>query len=181
MRGGDGFTNDAMRYGSKVDKDIELGESEDKITKHLLIFLPKYKSMQHEGRAVIKVGKEEVKLFGKYDGYEPGVPRRDAQRSKIGDYKTGMIKWTQKRADECDQLTYYDLMEWISTGKQSDLFIHWMPTVRGHDGKIRATGEVVNFQTSRKLVELIRMQARIGKAAREISARYEIIIGEVFK
>lgn len=178
MRGGDGFTNDAMRYGSKVDKDIELGESEDKITKHLLIFLPKYQSMQHEGKAVIKVGKEEVPLFGKYDGYDPMIGDR---RSRIGDYKTGMIKWTQKRADECDQLTFYDLMEWISTGKQSDLFIHWMPTVKGHDGKIRATGEVVNFQTSRKLVELMRMQARIGKAAREISARYEVIIGEVFK
>lgn len=178
MRGGDGFTNDAMRYGSQVDKDIEMGESEDKITKHLLIFLPKYSAMQYEGRAVVKIGKDEVELFGKYDGHDPSV---GGKKAKIGDYKTGMIKWTQKRADECDQLTYYDLMEWISTGKQSDLFIHWMPTVRGHDGKIRATGEVVNFQTSRKLVELMRMQARIGKAAREISARYEVIIGEVFK
>jgi hypothetical protein len=176
MRGGESADNDAMRYGRKVDKDIENGESDDEMTKHLLIYLPSYQFRQYEARATIKVDGDEVILLGKYDGFDPefAIP-------KIGDYKTGMVKWTQKRADESDQLTFYDLLLWIREKRQAELFIHWMPTERGEDGEIRTTGEVRNFKTSRKLVDLLKMQARAAKAAREISVRYEEVINNVFR
>ena len=176
MMGGESGDSEAMRYGRKVDKDIENGESDDEMTKHLLIYLPKYEVRQYEARATIRVNGEDVVLLGKYDGFDPKYPR-----PKIGDYKTGMVKWDQRRADQSDQLTFYDMLLWIKEKRQADLFIHWMPTERGKNGVIRATGEVKNWKTSRKLVDILKMQARATKAVREISEHYGEIINKVFK
>jgi len=51
----------------------------------------------------------------------------------IGEYKTGMKAWDQKRVDEHGQLTMYALMNYIANGirpEEVEFYLEWIPTMR---------------------------------------------------
>lgn len=54
-------------------------------------------------------------------------------KRKIGEYKTGVKKWDQKRVDEHGQITLYCLMNYIAHKMKPEdlkLFLEWIPTIK---------------------------------------------------
>jgi hypothetical protein len=54
-------------------------------------------------------------------------------KRKIGEYKTGVKKWDQKRVDDHGQITMYCLMNYIMHKMKPEdlkLFLEWVPTIK---------------------------------------------------
>lgn len=74
-----------------------------------------------------KVPFDGIKLIGYADTF------CDKSLKKIGEYKTGMKEWDQKRVDGHGQLTFYCLMNLIGNNikpEDVELFLEWIPTTR---------------------------------------------------
>lgn len=104
-----------LEFGKKFAEAAENGKPLAPITMH--------SRMEQD----FKVPFNGIKLIGFADTF------CDKSLKKIGEYKTGMKEWTQKRVDEHGQLTFYCLMNLIGNGvkpEEVELFLEWVPTVR---------------------------------------------------
>ena len=95
----------------------------------------------------------------------------------IGEYKTGMKAWDQKRVDQHGQITMYCLMNLVKNDikpEETKIFLEWIPTARkwkekdetGFDYEmVFATdpAEVVRFETSRTMSEVMAFGGEIIK------------------
>lgn len=91
-------------------------------------------------------------------------------KKKIGEYKTGVKAWDQKRVDEHGQITMYALMNYlVSKIKPQDtrFFLEWIPTRKLGDYTIDFVRpiEVHHFDTKRTMKDMLDFGERINKTA----------------
>ena len=162
LLGEEGIQTPAMAFGKEMALIRENGNDEG--LEHLTMFLPKYPRREVEMTTVIKVDGKKVILLGKFDG-------ADFKKHLIGEDKTGK-SWTQKMADDSEQLTWYAFLYFQRKKIIQKLELNWVATTT-QDGKIVATGEVKTFSTLRTHKDFIILLSKINKRWRGITALAE--------
>ncbi len=152
-----------MDFGSKMANALETGNgSEDVILDLMIAHLPKFELMDIAFEADLQDGKEKIKVLAKPDTYKKDL-------SALKEYKTSVRNWTQKMADESDQITFYCTVIWLLTKKIPECELVQVKTrYRGNKGQIEATGEILRFPTSRKMIDIIKMCTRIKRGWKKI-------------
>lgn len=145
-----------MDFGSIVDKRIQ----EDPT---FIPDLPRYPHMQWEGKVIFS----DIPLIGKADGV-------DFDNKILSDYKTGVVEWNKKRADETEQLTMYALLVYVTKKLKPEDFvykIHWLPTKETGDFKIAFRDDPVvpiTFDTKRTMKDIAVFGNKIKKTVEEM-------------
>jgi len=103
-----------------------------------------------------------IPLIGFADTYD------EAGRKHIGEYKTGVKAWDQKRVDEHGQITMYALMNYVSHKIRPEdcrFFLEWIPTCKLGDYSIDFVQpiKVHKFETKRTMKDVLEFGARINK------------------
>lgn len=128
--------------------------------------VPKYQKTDVTITAELARGKERITLLGRLDGlHKSGIQ---------GEYKTGMVKWTQKRANESLQLKLYALIEFLKTKIIPAQELTWIPTKWNgaeielcgdiqvfkvqHDHKTMLETQMIVWQAHDKIIKLIRAE-----------------------
>jgi hypothetical protein len=134
-------------FGKEVDERIQ-------VDPNFLPGLPRYEKMQLKMEAKIS----GIHLLGIPDGVN------FEKNKQLADYKTGVKKWTQKRADETGQLLFYLLLLYCNYNirpEEFDCFIHWLPTKKVEDMDFNKTisfiesGDVQTFKVKHTLKEVM--------------------------
>jgi len=149
-----------------MDKAMEEGQAEDHIEDLLAKVVPR-KGGKCRMKAQLKTENGIINLEGEVDDYL-------AETHYIGERKTGKTKWTQGKAQNHGQLAFYALMIYLNhkiVTKKIELI--WVETQDSEEGEIELTGNVLYFQVNLELVDILKMAARIQKAAKEISEVYK--------
>ena len=150
---GERFTSKEMEFGKRIAEGLEKKETNDQAVEFCRLWLPKPEKKEYEARAQF----ESVPLLVKLDGW--------SEIGLVDEYKTGKVKWTQKRANEHGQLTIYDMVIWKLTGKIPNNRLFWIPTRNNERGEIELTGDIPQcFETKRTLKDFMLMYARASKA-----------------
>jgi len=167
-----------IAYGSLMANSLELDETTgDPVLDLVMARLPKFERMDE----VIEDREKGVEVYDPHDKKKYKVPFLKDRKEIIPllakpdtakenyeafkEYKTSIQKWTQKKADESGQITFYVTVIWLKTGKiPQDIELVNAVTEYDEDGKVVATGEIVRLRTNRTLVDVIRMTTRIKKA-----------------
>lgn len=143
------FKNRAMEYGTHVHKLIEKG--------HLDV--PRLGNPEQVYAATIPTGrgKSVFMCVGKID---------DSNDDTILDYKTCKTLWTQKQAEEHDQLKVYAFLRWKATGKRPTKgMIVALETEPHEDSESHVlTGNMRVLTVQLKLKDLLKVQARFQHA-----------------
>lgn len=136
-----------MRLGKLLAEARERGSDKDPTLDFLAVFMPSYPKREYE----IRVNFEGIPLFGKLDGYNPW-------KKIIGEDKTGK-NFTQRMADQSDQLTMYSLMVWKKSRLIPQINLHWAKTIEVQG--LSLTGDFKTFETSRTLKDFILLSKRL--------------------
>jgi hypothetical protein len=162
-------TNPAMLLGKRVALMIEHDEIQnDEVLEHLRVWLPHYNHSEYVLKGVFC----GVPLIGHIDGFS------EPPSLKLGEFKTGR-KWTQKMADETDQLTWYALLIHLNFGVKPEdipMTLTWMPT-EWNMGDPIVTGEIINFETRRTMSDVI----RVGKKIKDSWEKLGILIAKEYE
>lgn len=154
----------ALLFGDLVDKRIQ---SDPKFFPEI----PRYEHLQFKVTA--KFGK--MHLVGIMDTYDSPYDKKD-HMGAVRDYKTGAKKWTQDRADETGQLTFYALLLWQSDYKlaphQFRFFIDWIPTQENGDFSVSHLkgAKVQHFETKRTMQDVLKFGQYINATVKEMAA-----------
>lgn len=165
-----------MAYGSMMADGLESGEaSGDPLLDLMMAKLPKFEVMDQpiidpKGTEVLFERKGEQRLIkiptleNKGDDIPilaiPDTMTKDY--SAIKEYKTSVKRWTQKKADDSGQLTFYATAIWLTTGKiPKDIELVNVETDYEEDGRLTVTGNMYYFQTKREMIDIIKMCSRI--------------------
>ena len=151
--------NRGMALGKEIADSLETGEETGNLMRDLIVSrFPKLDIMEQELKATIKIGKIEIKLFGKAD-----TAKKDL--SEFKEYKTGKTKWTQKQVDTNGQITLYATIIYALTGRipKNIELVHAL-TETLPDGRFEFTGDIIRHPTIRTLKDIIKMKVRIKKA-----------------
>lgn len=160
-------SNQYMDLGKELARALEKGyNGQNRAIQHLLIFLKQYPLKEYKIASEAIVGACTITIMGILDGF-------DENNEEIGEYKTGRL-WTQRRADESDQLTFYSLIYFKKYKRLiKKIKLHWAETSLDENRQVYLTGRIEVFETKRTMADLMKMQARIEKAVKEISAMVE--------
>ena len=151
-------TSRPMAFGSQMAGALE----DDKLTGNatldlMMVKLPKFSIMDKEFLTEFKHGKETIKILAK-----PDTMKKDCSAFK--EYKTSMRKWTQKMADDSDQITFYATAMWLRTKKiPQDIELVVIGTKAQLDGKIAVTGDIWRYPTKRNMSDILGMMSRMIK------------------
>lgn len=159
--------NAEMIFGSKVGKKLETDPT-------YLPMIPRHSKMEHE----FKVNIGGITLVGYADSF------CTITKKKLLEFKTGVKKWDQKRANEHGQLTAYLLMNYITNKiKPEDVEVQlvWMPTKRSETGDFNIGIEFIPdienniqiFTTKRTMVDILKFAAKIKSTYKEME-RYAL-------
>lgn len=167
------FVTKEMKFGTLVADLLENGGlSGDLMLDVALAKMPKFELMDKEQRCEMKIGKSVVPLLVKMD-----TSKIDFTAFK--EYKTGKEGkggWTQKKVDDDEQITFYATWCYIKTGKiPEDIELVWVKTKDDETDikKIKVTGEVEIFKTSRSKMQIIKEKADMLKVWNEIGIACE--------
>lgn len=154
-----------MNFGTSVAKSLETGEVTGNPATDLVIeALPKYELRDVAQWAILPAKiegvLENIPLLSKFDSAKDDL-------SAIIEYKTGKTPWTQKRADESGQVSFYALVAYLITQKIPALELVWMPTENSSQG-IAVKGGFIRISTKRTVDDLLKMMVRIARAWEEI-------------
>lgn len=155
--------NRGMALGSTIANALEKDEETGNAMKDFVVaMLPKYEIRDKMFYIDMKIGKEIIPIRIQPDSLKDDM-------SAFYEYKTGAEKsWTQKKVDEDDQITFYATGIYIKTKKIPRCELIWAPTrkVVGEDGIERPelTGEIVRFQTIRRMSHILKMMGRMRNA-----------------
>ncbi|MES2216659.1 MAG: hypothetical protein V4481_05195 [Patescibacteria group bacterium] len=175
-------TNRGQALGKQFAEAIEHDkESGDLVMDIVIAQFPKFEIRDKEILANMSVGKGRDRKFI-HILIKPDTTQKDYKAFK--EYKTGDVStpWTQKRVDEDDQMTFYFTGLYLKIKELGGTSIPtgelvWAPTekVVGEDGVERPqlTGDIKWFPTTRDIADILRMQARISTAWREIGQAME--------
>jgi hypothetical protein len=161
--------NDFITIGKKLASSLESESTTgDEIQDMVISSIIKYKYPEHEIREEFKSKHGEFTLLGVMDTFD------ETPRLKIREYKTGRIKWTQKRANEHRQLKHYASLVWLKYKKlPEEIWLDWIPTEREGDGEVRFTGEPIkSFQVKIGLSDVLGYLAEATKVAVQIDKMY---------
>lgn len=107
-------------------------------------------------------GKEKIPLLAIPDTASPDY-------KQFKEYKTSVAKWTQKRADDSGQITFYVTAIYLAFGFiPEDIELVNVIVDYQSDGSLQPTGEMLKFKTTRSMVDVIKMISRIKKAWKQI-------------
>lgn len=171
-------TNRSMALGKEIADAMENETDTGDFTKDFVLAqLKAYEIRDKEILCPMKLETKEVLQIL----IKPDTIKEDY--SALVEYKTGRedgassTKWTQKKVDEDEQLTFYATGVYILTKKIPEIELQWAPTryITGEDGIERPelTGEVRTFKTVRSISHVLRMIVRMKKAWREIGEACE--------
>ena len=168
------FMNDAMRYGSLFADALEHDKpTGDLMTDMVISMLEKYdiKDEEMTGEYITKAG--WLKIVSHPDGV-------DSKTKSIIEYKTGMVKWTQKKADNWFQIKFYAMLIYIIHGVVTPKAqLIWAETFRDTDGEIKPTGHVESFEVKIDMKLILETMAIVTKAAKEIELEWLSYVPEV--
>ena len=152
------YTNVNMRYGSLMADALEKNElSGDPALDLMIENIPKFELMDKPIEANLKNGKDVIIVLAK-----PDTAKADYTAFK--EFKTSLKRWTQKMADDSDQITFYATTIWLKTGKiPQDIELANVRVKYTKNGKLIPTGELTIIPTTRTMVDIIKMIARIRK------------------
>lgn len=155
-----------MDFGSKAALALENGEeTDDELLNMLVTVLPKYDLPEEEIRAILDTPAGSVELLGKPDTLR-------STDWAFREYKTGVAKWTQGRADKHRQLDHYASILWLNHKKlPASIHLDWAETI-DDDGRIALTGKVATFEVKKTVADVLKYLALAGKVAREIDEAY---------
>lgn len=119
-----------------------------------------------------------IKLVGYADTFD------DVTFRSLGEYKTGVKEWDQRRVDEHGQITLYALFNYVTNKvrpEDVDFFLQWIPTRKvnqengdfsGSDYRIEFVDpkDVRTFHTKRTMEDIVKFGARIRKIYKEMEA-----------
>lgn len=166
------LNNDGLRYGKKTSEALEGGSTDgDDLMDAVVALLPRYELREHEIRVPMKTQHGEVILLGKLDtfGLKP---------IRFREYKTGVTKWTQAKAQGHRQMHHYDTLCWLFHGKLADCWLDWAQTERIllHDGttETRFTGNIQSFHVELGMKDVLEYMALVSRVAVEIDERYRL-------
>ncbi len=152
-------------FGKAFADSVEAGKPLAPVTQHSKV----------EQQFTVMFG--PIPLVGYADTFD------DAYFRAIGEYKTGVKKWDQKRVDEHGQITMYCLMNFITNRikpDEVDLFLEWIPTMKipkengdfgDFDYEIAFASnppEVIKFKTRRTMADILEFGARIVRVYNEM-------------
>jgi len=121
----------------------------ERVLKNALSQLPPINGEECE--RTFEIENEPLNLLGKFDGVIE-------DKNLIIENKTGAT-WTQQRADEAEQLTFYGLVYYLATGKNPKMILN---SVRMSDGR------VFSFKTSRTIKQLSDFKKKVDEIADKI-------------
>jgi len=159
----DNFMNPAMHYGKLVADSLENYEE----TGDLLTDIAIEQLVKYDTRDVEMVGEYKTKY-----GWLKIVSHPDMFCSKtkaLREIKTGMVKWTQKRADNWFQIKFYAMLIYIVHGVvPPTAHLDWIETFRDTDDEIKPTGHVQSFEVEVTLKTILETMALVTRVAHEI-------------
>lgn len=159
-----------MKFGTLVAKALEDDEfTGDPVLDMILTRIPKFEIMDKPHECTMKIGKKIVPLLARMDS------RRENFRG-FKEYKTGKDPWTQAKVDKDPQVTFYATYCYIVTGEiPDDMELVWVPTENDPDDpkKVRVTGEMIVFKTTRSKADIIKEKADMLKVWEEIGIACE--------
>lgn len=148
---GEDFTNAGMILGKQLAEALEDDiESDIPIIEQARIFLVAYPKKEYE----LKVKVDGLVLLGKPDTYDPWAKR-------FREYKSGKTPWTQKKVDNCDQITFYAMLTYFKYKKlPKEMHLDWINT----DEESKGYGQIKTFETTRTVADILKMFSRAKKA-----------------
>ena len=164
-QGKEGFTNEAMRFGSKVSKRIETGEESDDELVELLIkggALTIYEKVEYPLTWFTPNG---VKVYGKLD-------TATADYKRIREYKTGKHPWTQRKANSHMQTQIYIAGVYTNCKFFPVVHLDWIPTEEKNGRIGLANKPIVPLQVEASISGVYETYREIEKVAEEIAADY---------
>jgi hypothetical protein len=97
----------------------------------------------------------------------------DSKTFALREYKTGKVKWTQKKADNWFQLKFYATLIQIIYGKiPPEVHLDWIETFKDTDGIIKPTGHVETFKVEITMTDILNTKALITRVAKEIESEW---------
>lgn len=160
----DDFENDAMRLGKATSEALESGDSDgDEVMSAVLSLLPAYDKPEHEIKTPFDTPYGEVVLLGKLDTWKPG---------KFREYKTGLVPWTQARAEKHKQMIHYGTLMYLTERKVPEAHLDWIQTERDANGELRFTGHMQAFEVKLTLKGVVEYMALVSRVAKEIDEEY---------
>lgn len=162
------WVNRNMAYGSLLADGLEAEESTgDPLLDLMMAKIPKFELMDKPIEAKLPNGKEIIRILAK-----PDTAKTDYTAFK--EYKTSVRKWTQKKADESGQITFYATTIWLLKGFiPKDIELVNVEVAYEPDGRLQPTGVMLRFPTERTMVDVIRMVTRMKRAWAGIQALCE--------
>lgn len=169
-----------MEYGKMMAEGLEYGEATgDPILDLMMAKLPKFNLMDQP--VIAKKGMGAFINFSRGGGFNvvyvpllkdkggdipilalPDTTNEDYSAFK--EYKTSTRKWTQRMADDSSQITFYAIAIWLRTAHiPRDIELVNITVKYDQKGDLVPTGELVRLSTTRSMVDVIRMCARIRK------------------
>lgn len=156
-----------LEFGSYVDKKFQ---DDPKFLPHFT----RYPVLQHTMKATLAT----IPLIGIADAWHPA-------NVALRDLKTGRKPWTQKRADETGQLTFYALLLWMTENihpRDLSLYIDWAPThyVDGELAFIEPHKALMprTFQTTRTMPQILAFGRQINETYAAMIAYCETHVPE---
>lgn len=131
--------------------------------------IERFEKSEYEVRVTLPSPEGKFELFGKLDSYSPKL-------HSFREYKTGKVPWTQAKVDGSKQITFYCMLLYLAKKKMpKNIYLDWIET-EVVNGEIQSTGNIKTFATTRKVQDVLRLGAEVGKIAREISDDYRNFI-----
>lgn len=154
--------NAEMRFGKLIG---------DKLAKDptFLPSVPRLNTFEHPFRVVFN----GIPLVGYADSFCTET------KKKMKEYKTGVKKWDQKRADEHGQIDMYLLMHFITEKirpEEMDVELIWLPTKRVEGGDFNVSITFVEpvqpqiFKTKRSMADVLNFGTDIIRTYKEMEA-----------
>ncbi len=164
------FSSEALSYGTQVAETLDGSrETEDYAMEMLKTILPSHSIKDKAFTALF----EGIPLLIKPDALEP-------EPLQIAEYKTGVTKWTQKKAEKHSQLHFYKLGAELFYGKKvKEIVLYWIPTTR-ENGRTEMTGELESFKVEVTDEAMEKLKSEIRQTAKEISDAYTEFINKLF-
>jgi len=159
-------SNAGMDFGKEVATALEHGNHvEDVLTDIAMDLLPKYDIADQEIVAEMKTKDGWITIKGRPD-------TMDSKSFAFREYKTGKVKWTQKKAESALQLKIYAVLIYIVHKKiLHEAHLDWIETHETPEG-IKPTGRVESFRVPITFNAILETMALITRVAKEIETEW---------
>lgn len=153
-------TSPEMEFGKKIGKLLELNPS-------YLPEVPRYGMDEYKFKVIFN----KIPLIGFADSFN------HITWNQLGERKTGVKEWDQKRVNQHGQLTLYCLQNYIQNRvnpKDVEITLTWIPTKKvrkGHFGiniDFDPKKPIKTFKTKRSMTDIIKFGQKINKIYKEM-------------